>query len=334
MTLKKILITGGCGFIGSNFIDYLFSNQQVSEVFNIDCLTYAGNLQNLVKYKDDMRYKFIREDLRNVDKVSEIIRDLRPDAIVNFAAESHVDRSITNPNIFTETNIIGTQNLLEACNKYKIKKFVQISTDEVYGDLSLTADPFTENTNINPSSPYSATKASADLLCLAYYRTFGTPVVVTRCSNNYGPYQFPEKLIPLVIERAINNRKVPVYGSGNNVRDWIFVNDHCEGIWAALTKGSEGQVYNFGGDSEISNIDLVKRIFEILEKPFSLIEFVKDRPGHDFRYAINFKKAAKSLNWLPRTDFKNGLMKTIDWYLLNSEWLDNVKSGIYKRYEY
>jgi len=328
---KSILITGGCGFIGANFIKEILSINQGIEHINFDALTYAGNLENLADCLDNPNHLFVKGDIRDQQTVSRVVAEHSPDAIVNFAAESHVDRSIDSPMEFFETNVGGTLNLLNAAREHGVKRFLQVSTDEVYGTLGDTG-LFTEETPLAPNSPYSASKTSADMFVRAYHETFGMDTVITRCSNNYGPYQFPEKLIPLIINNARNDKPLPVYGTGLNVRDWIHVRDHCIGIWTAMTKGKAGEVYNFGGNSERTNLQVIKTILDILEKPESLIEFVKDRPGHDQRYAIDASKAKRELGWEPTMAFKTGLKETVEWYLNNEKWLESVTSGEYQKY--
>ena len=330
---KNILVTGGAGFIGSNFIYYMQRNHPDYRLVCIDALTYAGNLYTL----DDARkgnFRFVLGDITDRKTVFDLCEEENFDAIVNFAAESHVDRSIENPEVFLKTNILGTQVLLDACNKYGIARYHQVSTDEVYGDLPLDRPDlfFTEDTPIHTSSPYSASKASADLLVMAYHRTFGTPVTISRCSNNYGPYQFPEKLIPLMISKALADEKLPVYGEGLNVRDWLYVDDHCKAIDMILENGRIGEVYNIGGHNEKANIDVVKTILKAVGKDESLITYVKDRPGHDMRYAIDPAKIHSELGWTPETLFNDGIQKTIDWYLSNREWWQKILSGEYKNY--
>ncbi|MHA1285066.1 MAG: dTDP-glucose 4,6-dehydratase [Promethearchaeota archaeon] len=332
--MKICMITGGMGFIGSNFIRYILENHPEYKIINIDKLTYAGNPENLreIPEKYPNKYKFYKTDICDFDSINKIIQKEKIEYIINFAAESHVDRSIENPSIFCDTNIFGTLNLLNAALKNKILKFIQISTDEVYGSLGFEDDPFTESTPLSPSSPYSASKASADLLVNAYYKTYNLPVNITRCSNNYGPYQFPEKLIPLMINNALQDKELPIYGMGMNVRDWIYVEDHCKAILMVLKAGKIGEIYNIGGDSEISNLELVKRLLKILDKPESLIKFVKDRPGHDLRYAMNHDKITRELGWNPTIKLEDGLKKTVDWYLKNKDWLKNVISKEYLSY--
>ena len=328
----KILVTGGLGFIGSNFIRLILEQYPDYEVFNYDVITYAGNPENLMDLSNKSNYHFVKGDIRNFELLDYVVRSNNIEAIINFAAESHVDRSISNPNIFIETNIIGTTALLNVAKKNSIKKFVQISTDEVYGDLDFVEPGFTEQHPLKPSSPYSASKTSADLIVNAYKRTFGLDVNITRCSNNYGPYQFPEKLIPLMINNIKSGKKLPIYGDGKNVRDWIHVVDHCKGILAVLEKGISGEVYNFGGDAELSNIGLVETLIEKMGASKDLITFVRDRPGHDRRYAMDFSKAKKDLGWSPTYKFDNGIKQTIQWYNDNKKWMDNVISGDYQRY--
>ena len=332
--MRTILVTGGMGFIGSNFVRFLLNLNQDFKIINVDKLTYAGNpenLQDLEQISPD-KYAFYKADICNFDLIDEITVKESIEYIVNFAAESHVDRSINNPNIFVKTNVVGTQTLLNVAKKNQIKKFLQISTDEVYGSLNMNDPPFKETTRLTPNSPYSASKASADLLIRSYHKTFGLPVNITRCSNNYGPYQFPEKLIPLMINNALNGKELPVYGDGTNVRDWIHVNDHCSAILKVLLEGKAGETYNIGGDSEINNLELVKQILKVVEKPESLITFVKDRPGHDLRYAINHDKISRELNWNPEIKFEKGLKLTIQWYLDNNKWLKNVLTKDYLGY--
>lgn len=317
--MKKILVTGGAGFIGSNFIHYILDKYSNYNVVNLDLLTYAGNLKNLSDIENNKNYKFVKGDIANRELVYKLFKNEKFDIVVNFAAESHVDKSVTNPGIFIQTNVVGTQVLLDAVNKYKIDRFHQVSTDEVYGDLPIEKIDlfFTENTPINPSSPYSASKASADMIAQSYFRTYNTPLTISRCSNNYGPYQFPEKLIPLMILNAIDNKELPVYGKGINVRDWLHVKDHCSAIDAIIHHGKIGEVYNVGGNNEKTNIDVVKIILKALDKPESLIKFVKDRPGHDLRYAIDSSKIQKELGWTVEYMFEKGIKETIDWYVDN-----------------
>lgn len=326
----KILVTGGCGFIGSNFIIHMLDTYPDVNVVNLDLLTYAGNPENLKSVEKSDRYRFSRGDITNRETVR-LLASERPDVIVNFAAESHVDRSIIDASAFVRTNILGVQVLLDACREFNIPRFVQISTDEVYGSLGPTGS-FAENNPLEPNSPYSASKASADLLAHAYFKTFGLDVVITRCSNNYGPYQFPEKLIPLMISNALENKELPVYGDGMNVRDWIHVLDHCKAVDLVMRKGASGQVYNIGGRCEYYNIDIVRLILSKLGKPESLIKFVKDRPGHDRRYCMNADKLSSSLGWNPEITFPDGIDQTIKWYLENRTWWERIKTGEYLKY--
>lgn len=332
--MTAILITGGMGFIGSNFIRFVLNLNQDYKILNVDKLTYAGNPENLKEFeqKYPKNYIFYKADICDFDLIDDISVKEKVEYIVNFAAESHVDRSINNPNIFVKTNVNGTQTLLNVAKKNNIKKFLQISTDEVYGSLNLKEPSFKETTRLTPNSPYSASKASADLLIRSYYKSFGLPVNITRCSNNYGPYQFPEKLIPLMINNALNGKELPVYGDGANIRDWIHVNDHCSAILKVLLEGKVGEIYNIGGDSELTNLELVKQLLKIVDKPESLITFVKDRPGHDLRYAINHDKITKELNWKPEIKFEEGLKMTVQWYLDNNKWLNNVLNKEYLIY--
>lgn len=330
----KILVTGGAGFIGCNFVYYMLEKYPDYKIVCLDALTYAGNLKSLDKAMENSNFKFIKGSISDKDFVDGLFADEQFDVVVNFAAESHVDRSIENPFIFLETNIMGTACLLEASKKYGVKRFHQVSTDEVYGDLPLDRPDlfFTEDTPIHTSSPYSSSKASADLLTLAFHRTYGLPVTISRCSNNYGPYQFPEKLIPLMIVRAQENQSLPVYGEGLNVRDWLYVEDHCKAIDMIIHNGRVGEVYNVGGHNEKQNIEVVKTLLKALDKPESLITYVKDRAGHDLRYAIDPTKISNELGWLPETKFDDGMAKTIQWYLDNKEWTDDIKSGEYAEY--
>lgn len=329
-----ILVTGGAGFIGSNFVYYLLEHHPEDRVVCLDKLTYAGSMEALDKAMQSDRFRFVKGDIADEAAVDQLFAQEKPDIVVNFAAESHVDRSVKDPGIFLKTNIIGTHVLLEACRKYGIRRFHQVSTDEVYGDLPLDRPDlfFTEETSLHTSSPYSASKASADLLVLAYARTFGTPVSITRCSNNYGPYQFPEKLIPLMISRALADESLPVYGEGLNVRDWLHVEDHCSAIDLVMRMGREGEVYNVGGHNERRNIDVVRTILDQLKKPESLITHVTDRPGHDRRYAIDPKKIHDELGWLPQTRFEDGIRQTIQWYLDNRPWWQHILAGEYQDY--
>lgn len=328
-THTHILVTGGCGFIGSNFIRHMLS-QYPYKITNFDKLTYAGNLENLRDIEKDRRYTFIKGDI--ADKVAiENVFEKEIDSVINFAAESHVDRSIMDPDAFIKTNIGGTFNLLEMARKRNVKRFIQISTDEVYGSLG-KGGKFSEDTPLAPNSPYSASKASADLLAMAYYKTYKTPVIITRCSNNYGPYQFPEKLIPLIITNALVDMELPVYGDGMNIRDWIHVLDHCEAIDAVFHKGEIGNVYNIGGENERTNIEIVKLILRILGKPETLIKFVKDRLGHDRRYAIDSTKIKKKLGYKTKKGFRKGMEGTVGWYIENKLWWERIKSGEYLEY--
>ena len=330
----KILVTGGAGFIGSNFVYYELDNYPNDEVVCLDKLTYAGNLETLEIAMKNPKFKFVKGDIADRAFVDELFASEKPDVVVNFAAESHVDRSIENPEIFLQTNVIGTSVLMDACRKYGNIRYHQVSTDEVYGDLPLDRPDlfFTETTPLHTSSPYSASKASADLLVQAYYRTYKLPVTISRCSNNYGPYHFPEKLIPLMIANALNDKKLPVYGKGENVRDWLYVEDHCSAIDLIIRKGKIGEVYNIGGHNERTNLEVVKTIIKELGKSEDLIEFVTDRPGHDRRYAIDPTKIHNELGWLPATKFDDGIKKTIDWYLTHKSWWKKIISGEYKDY--
>ena len=343
--MKNLLVTGGAGFIGSNFVQYILEHSDTVRVLNLDLLTYAGNLANLKGCENDERYHFVRGDIRDRKLLEQLFLEYEIDTVVHFAAESHVDRSITEPEIFLSTNVLGTQALLDAAkdswkiepdNKYSQEykedvKFLQVSTDEVYGALGKEG-MFTETTPLAPNSPYSASKASADMVVRAYHNTFGLPVNITRCSNNYGPYQFPEKLIPLMIHNAQNDKALPVYGDGMQVRDWLHVKDHCAAIWTVLQKGRIGEVYNVGGNNEKANIEIVRLILQQLGKPESLIEYVQDRPGHDRRYAIDNTKITTELGWQPEYTFEQGIQETIEWYLQNLEWVENVTSGAYVKY--
>jgi len=329
-----ILVTGGAGFIGTNFVYYQLQHHPEDQVVCLDALTYAGNLENLTEALKNPRFRFVKGDIADREPVNALFEEEKPDIVVNFAAESHVDRSITQPELFLRTNIMGTQVLMDACRKYGVQRYHQVSTDEVYGDLPLDRPDlfFTEDTPIHTSSPYSASKASADLLVLAYFRTFHLPVSITRCSNNYGPYHFPEKLIPLMITRALNDQSLPVYGKGENVRDWLYVEDHCAAIDLVMRKGREGEVYNVGGHNERTNLDVVKTVLRELGKPESLITFVTDRPGHDRRYAIDPSKIHTELGWLPRTKFDDGIHQTVQWYLDNRQWWEHILAGEYQNY--
>ena len=330
----KLIITGGAGFIGSNFIYYELKQHPEDEFICLDKLTYAGNLSSLKGAMQQPNFKFVKGDIADRDFVYRLFEGEKPDVVVNFAAESHVDRSILEPELFLKTNVIGTGVLMDACRKYGIKRYHQVSTDEVYGDLPLDRPDlfFTETTPLHTSSPYSASKASADLLVLAYHRTYGLPVTISRCSNNYGPYHFPEKLIPLMIINALHDKALPVYGDGANVRDWLYVEDHCSAIDLIIRQGREGEVYNVGGHNEKSNLDVVKIILKALGKSEDLITFVKDRPGHDRSYAIDPTKIHNELGWLPQTKFEDGISKTIEWYLTNKDWWQKIISGEYQNY--
>lgn len=332
--MKNILVTGGAGFIGGNFIHYLLGNRPDCHITCLDALTYAGNLETLKSVLEDSRLRFVHGDITDREAVYHLFEEENFDAVVNFAAESHVDRSIDTPEVFLKTNILGTQVLLDACNRFGTGRYHQVSTDEVYGDLPLDRPDlfFTEETPIHTSSPYSASKASADLLVTAYYRTYGTPVTISRCSNNYGPYHFPEKLIPLMILNALEDKPLPVYGDGKNVRDWLYVEDHCRAIELILENGRVGEVYNVGGHHEKQNIEVVKTILHALGKSEELISFVKDRPGHDRRYAIDPSKIHRELGWLPQTSFEDGIQTTVEWYLQNRSWWEHIRSGDYRRY--
>ncbi len=330
----KILVTGGAGFIGGNFVHHMVKKYPEHTVINLDLLTYAGNLETLKPVEDKPNYKFVRGDIVDRRFIMDLFEKERPDVVVNFAAESHVDRSITDPGIFVQTNVMGTQVLLDASKEYGVKRYHQVSTDEVYGDLPLDRPDlfFREDTPLHTSSPYSSSKASADLFVLAYYRTYGLPVTISRCSHNYGPYHFPEKLIPLIISRALADEKLPVYGKGENVRDWLHVSDHCDAIDLIIHNGRVGEVYNVGGHNEKTNLEVVKTILKALGKPESLIEFVTDRPGHDLRYAIDPTKLETELGWKPNYTFETGIRQTIQWYLDNREWWENIISGEYAGY--
>ncbi|RMG34906.1 MAG: dTDP-glucose 4,6-dehydratase [Planctomycetota bacterium] len=329
--MRSLLVTGGCGFIGSNFILYQLEHYPQQRIVNLDKLTYAGNPENLAEVEDDRRYHFVHGDICDRAAVVELLREHAVEAVVNFAAESHVDRSILDSGPFVRTNVQGVTALMDACREAGVQRFVQISTDEVYGSLGPTGR-FTEQTPLAPNSPYAASKAAADLLVRSYFQTFGFPAIITRCSNNYGPRQFPEKLIPLFIANALADEPLPVYGRGENVRDWIHVTDHCRGIDAALRRGRPGEVYNFGGDCELRNIDLTRRLLALLGKPESLIRFVEDRPGHDWRYAIDASKAKRELGWEPTIRFEDGLRDTITWYREHADWVERVRSGEYRSY--
>ncbi len=327
----KILVTGGAGFIGSNFIFHMRKNHPDVELICLDKLTYAGNFRTLEPVLQEPGFQFVRADIADRAEVFAVFASVRPEAVVNFAAESHVDRSIEDPEIFLRTNVMGTQALLDACRKYGVNRYHQVSTDEVYGDLPLDRPDllFTERTPLHASSPYSASKAAADLLCQAYHRTYDLPVTISRCSNNYGPYQFPEKLIPLMITNALAGKPLPVYGEGVNVRDWLYVEDHCAAIDLILQHGAPGQIYNIGGHNEMRNIDIVKKILSILDKPETLITYVADRKGHDRRYAIDPSFIHEKLGWLPATKFEDGLRRTVEWYLKNRAWWEGIQRGEY-----
>lgn len=330
----KILVTGGAGFIGGNFVHYMVNKYPDDQIVNIDLLTYAGNLETLKPVENKPNYQFVKGDIADEPFIMSLFEKEKFDIVVNFAAETHVDRSITDPGIFVQTNVMGTRVLLDASKKFGVKRYHQVSTDEVYGDLPLDRPDlfFTEETPIHTSSPYSSSKASADLFVLAYYRTYGLPVTISRCSNNYGPYHFPEKLIPLIISRALADEELPVYGKGENVRDWLHVLDHCEAIDLIIRKGRVGEVYNVGGHNERTNLDVVKTILHALGKPESLIRFVTDRPGHDMRYAIDPAKLERELGWKPKYTFDTGIKQTIQWYLANREWWEHIISGEYSNY--
>ena len=344
--MKRILVTGGAGFIGSNFVQHLLNNEAGIELLvNLDLLTYAGNLENLVAIEQDSRYCFVRGDVRERDLVDRLFAQYQFDTVVHFAAESHVDRSITEPEVFLSTNVMGTQVLLDIAKQYwnlrpgdkysrdykESVRYLQVSTDEVYGALGKEG-MFQETTPLSPNSPYSASKASADLMVRAYYQTYGLPVNITRCSNNYGPYQFPEKLIPLMIHNALQNKPLPVYGDGHQIRDWLHVTDHCSAIATVLEKGQSGEIYNIGGNNEKTNLEIIRLILAVLDKPESLITHVKDRPGHDRRYAIDNTKITTQLGWKPEYTFERGIRETVRWYLDHMEWVEHVTSGDYQAY--
>jgi len=327
----KLMVTGGAGFIGSAFVRMMLAEGAASELVNLDKLTYAGNLENLAPVADDPRHHFVRGDVCDAELVDHLLASWRPDAIVHFAAESHVDRSIFSPSPVFETNLRGTFVLLEAARRHPVRRFVQVSTDEVYGSLPepLEAD---ENFPLRPSNPYSACKAGADLLALSYFTTYGLPVIITRASNNYGPYQFPEKLIPLMIANALEGQPLPVYGDGGNVRDWLYVEDHCRALKAILEKGREGEIYNIGGNCALPNLEVVRRILHITQRPQELIRFVADRPGHDRRYALSSRKIMQETGWRPEMSFEEGLARTVAWYQANQDWVRRVRSGEYRQY--
>ena len=330
----KFIVTGGAGFIGGNFMHFAVNTYPDDTFICLDKLTYAGNLETLAPLEGRPNYKFVKGDIADRDFVFELFRTEKPDVIINFAAESHVDRSVTDPDIFVRTNVMGTTTLLDACKEFGIQRYHQVSTDEVYGDLPLDRTDlfFTEETPLHTSSPYSASKAAADLFVMAYHRTFGIPTTISRCSNNYGPYHFPEKLIPLMISRALNDGELPVYGDGANVRDWLYVTDHCKAIDLIVRKGRVGEVYNIGGHNERTNLEVVKTILRALDKPESLIKYVKDRPGHDRRYAIDPTKMETELGWKPEYTFDTGIPVTIQWYLDNRDWWEHIISGEYQNY--
>jgi len=326
----KLLVTGGAGFIGSNFVIYMLHNHPDYQIVNVDALTYAGNLENLKSIKDNTRHTFVKADITDVESINTLFSQ-GIDVVVNFAAESHVDRSILDPGVFVKTNVLGTQVLLDAAKKYAVSKFVQVSTDEVYGTLGATG-LFTEETPLTPNSPYSASKAGGDLLVRAYHETFGLPVNITRCSNNYGPFQFPEKLIPLMISRALADQALPIYGDGLNIRDWLYVEDHCSAIDLVIHKGLNGQVYNIGGNNERTNTHIVQTILKELGKPESLMSYVQDRPGHDRRYGIDPSKIMNDLGWKPKHTFETGIKETIQWYLNHKDWWTRIQNGEYRTY--
>ncbi|HED08633.1 MAG TPA: dTDP-glucose 4,6-dehydratase [Ignavibacteria bacterium] len=329
--MKNILVTGGAGFIGSNFINYILSKHNDYNIVNLDKLTYAGNLENLIPSQDEKNYEFILGDITNTELVKYLFEKYELQYVINFAAESHVDRSIISSKEFVTTNVLGTNILLDVARKFNVKKFLQISTDEVYGSLGRDG-LFTEETPLAPNSPYSSSKASADMLAIADFKTYGLPVIITRCSNNYGPYQFPEKLIPLIIINSLNDKKLPVYGDGKNIRDWIYVLDHCRAIEMVFESGTNGETYNVGASTEIENIEIVKLILKYLQKPESLIEYVKDRLGHDRRYAIDSSKIQSELGWSPNFSFEDAIIKTIDWYISNKDWWNRIINGEYMEY--
>jgi dTDP-glucose 4,6-dehydratase len=329
----KLLVTGGAGFIGSNFIHFLLAPESLQradcQILNLDKLTYAGNLENLADFSSSPTYRFVQGDICD-GKLVEALLETGVEAIVNFAAESHVDRSLYEPDLFIQTNVVGVQVLLHAAMRHKIKRFIQVSTDEVYGSLPPDGPGFREDTPLSPNSPYSASKAAADLLVRSYFKTYGFPAIITRCSNNYGPYQFPEKLIPLLITNAVEDKPLPIYGDGLNVRDWIHVQDHCRALQVILEKGRAGEIYNIGGDGERTNLEITEAILSTLGKPKSLIRYVTDRPGHDRRYAIDFSKLKRDLGWSPAYDLKEGLDQTVRWYIEHEEWWQRIKSGAYR----
>ncbi len=326
----NILVTGGAGFIGANHVRWLLGRTE-DRVINLDLLTYAGNLENLAGFEDNPRYRFVHGDIGDAALVARVLAEERIEAVINFAAESHVDRSLDAPRLFIETNVLGTQTLLAAASAARVARFLQVSTDEVYGSLGATGT-FAEESPLAPNSPYAASKAAADLVCRAYGHTFGLPVLITRCSNNYGPFQFPEKLIPLMIANALEGKPLPVYGDGLHVRDWLFVEDHCTAIDAVLRRGRPGQTYNIGGGNEWPNIEIVRLLLRLLDRPESLITFVPDRPGHDRRYAIDAAKIRRELGWAPAHDFAQGVSATVDWYRDNRSWWERIRSGAYRAY--
>ena len=332
--MSKFLVTGGAGFIGGNFLHIMVKKYPNDQYVCIDALTYAGNMETLEPIMNKPNFKFVHENICNREAVFKLFEEEHFDYVINFAAESHVDRSIENPEIFLKTNILGTQVLMDACRKYGIKRYHQVSTDEVYGDLPLDRPDlyFTEETPIHTSSPYSASKAGADLLVLAYHRTFKLPVTISRCSNNYGPYHFPEKLIPLMIQKALKNEPLPIYGNGSNVRDWLYVGDHCNAIDLIVRNGKDGEIYNIGGHNERSNLEVVKTILKALNKPETLITYVKDRPGHDLRYAMDPTKIETELGWKPEYNFDSGIQETIKWNLNHQDWINHVESGEYMKW--
>ena len=329
--MNNVLVTGGAGFIGSNFINYILDERDDYNIINLDKLTYAGNLENLVLSESKKNYHFIKGDIINAELVNYLFQKFDIKYVINFAAESHVDRSILGSEVFFRSNVLGTNVLLEASRKFEVKKFLQVSTDEVYGSLD-SEGLFTEETPLHPNSPYSASKASADMMALSFHHTYGLPVVITRCSNNYGPYQFPEKLIPLMIINTLNDKKLPVYGDGMNVRDWIYVVDHNRAVEAVFENGKEGEVYNIGASTEMPNIDIIKLILKELGKSEDMIEYVKDRPGHDRRYAIDSTKIESELGWNPKFNFEDAVSQTIKWYLDNKQWWGRIISGEYQNY--
>jgi dTDP-glucose 4,6-dehydratase len=334
MAAKTIVVTGGAGFIGSNFVYYMLNKYPDYRIICVDCLTYAGNLSTLAEAQKNPNFRFSKTNICDRDAIKQLFEEEKPDIVVNFAAESHVDRSINDPGIFLKTNVLGTQTLMDVCRELEIPRYHQVSTDEVYGDLPLDRPDlfFTEQTPLHTSSPYSASKAGADLLVLAYCRTYKFPATISRCSNNYGPYHFPEKLIPLTIINALHDKPLPVYGDGKNVRDWLYVEDHCHAIDLIIHNGEIGQVYNVGGHNEMANIDIVKLICKELDKPESLIQFVEDRKGHDRRYAIDPTFIHEKLGWLPETKFEDGIKKTVKWYLEHQDWWEEIISGEYQNY--